>query len=43
MASMTMTNMFASDQLAEVAGLRPGEVTTGVSISDLYAFCVKSM
>ena len=38
-----MTNMFASDQLAEVAGLRPGEVTTGVSISVLYAFCVKSM
>ena len=32
MATMAMTNMFASDQLAAVGGLRPGEVTTGVSI-----------
>lgn len=29
---MTMTNMFASDQMAQVAGLRPGEVTTGTTI-----------
>merc|ERR1719204_2209896 len=27
-----MTNMFASDQMAQVAGLRPGEITTGTTI-----------
>merc|ERR1711963_710029 len=32
MATMAMTNMFASDQLAAVGGLRPGEVTTGTTI-----------
>ncbi|XP_076451453.1 proteasome subunit beta type-6-like [Babylonia areolata] len=27
-----MTNMFASEQMAQIAGLRPGEVTTGTTI-----------
>ncbi|XP_076472645.1 proteasome subunit beta type-6-like [Babylonia areolata] len=32
MATAAMTNIFPSDQMAQVAGLRPGEVTTGTTI-----------